>query len=284
MTSDIVFDIILVENQLPLFILEDLFILAKPYLPDPFKEYSLSRFACIFFEYHVCRAVPIPLSRNITFMESYYAKAKHFIDLIRLCLEPPNRDDTLRYLADSEAAPNITRLHQSGIKFKTASVDKNLFDIQFISEKKELVIPKLVITNLTVHVLRNLRIFEELHCDTNFMNDYGAILHRLLSTLKDVELLSETGVIENRVLDDQGLLTLFEELCRDARVDIDYFYYSGLVKDLQSYCESRRHRWKAYLKQNYFNNPWISISVIGAIIMLAIEFIKTVCTVIALLQ
>ncbi|TXG56022.1 hypothetical protein EZV62_017335 [Acer yangbiense] len=183
------------QNQLSLFILQDLFMLAKPDLPDTFKEYSLCRFASIFLEYYACRAIPIPLLHNITFMESYFPEAKHFVDLLRLCLESPNRDDTQRYLANSEAAPNIIRLNRSGIKFKTASLDKNLFDIQFISEKKELVIPKLIITNLTVHVLRNLWIFEELHCATNYTNDYGVILHRLLSTPKDVELLSEMGVV-----------------------------------------------------------------------------------------
>ncbi|KAK1553011.1 hypothetical protein Q3G72_027145 [Acer saccharum] len=275
MIKDIVFDMLLVENQLPMFILQDLFMLARHDLPNTFKNYSLCQFINIFFQYYVCRDIWM---RETTLIESNFPEAKHFVDLFRLCLRPQNRKDTERCLVDSEAAPNVTRLNQFGIEFKVAST-KNLLDIQFLSEKKILEIPKLTISNMTVHLLRNLRMFEELHCDTNYVNDYGVFLNRLLRTPKDVELLTEMGVIENRILDSKGVSTLFQELSRDARVDIENFYYSSLVKDLRGYCESRRHKWMANMKLNYF-----SISLIGVVIIfILLEFIKTVCSVIRVL-
>ncbi|KAH7576038.1 hypothetical protein JRO89_XS02G0280800 [Xanthoceras sorbifolium] len=200
MLRDIVLDIMLLENQLPIFILEGLFKLANPALPERYKGYSLSQFTCSFFN-NIWKDILI----DEKLLESYFPESRHFVDLLRLLLQPPEHDDTERQ-ANSEAAPSVTKLHQAGIKFKLVSSTKNLLDITYI--------------------------------------------------------------IENRILDSEGVSTLFLELSRDARIDHSNFYYSGLVKDLQDYCKSPCHMWKANLKQNYFNTPWASISVAAAVIIL----------------
>ncbi|KAK0608048.1 hypothetical protein LWI29_024732 [Acer saccharum] len=271
MIKDIVLDIMLLENQLPIFILEDLFTSAKL----DFTGNSMSQLAQFFFKCHICKGVSIDES----LIDLYFSKAEHFVDLLRRCLQPPKRDDTER-LDDSEVVPSVTKLHQAGVKFKLATTTENLLDIRF--NKGILEIPKLTIGNMTEQLLRNLHIFEGLHCDTNYMNDYSVILNRLLNTSKDVELLIHVGVIENRILDSEGVSTLFQQLSKNARVDKENFYYSGLVKDLQSYCKSPCHKWKANLKQNYFNTPWASISVIAAVIILVLTSIQTVCSIVGL--
>ncbi|KAK2666035.1 hypothetical protein Ddye_004609 [Dipteronia dyeriana] len=276
---DIVFDMVLLENQLPIFILQDLFNLAKPALPEGYRGYSLSQFTRVFFNnFKICQA----LSINETLIDSYFSRAEHFVDMLRLCLRPPKHDVADRQ-PDSEAVPNVTKLHQAGVKFKVVE-SKNLLDITF--NKGTLEIPKLTIGNMTIHLLRNLQIYEGLHCDgpsdTNYMNDYNVILNRLLNTSKDVESLIHKGVIDNLILDSEGVSTLFGELSKYATVNHSNFYYSGLVKDLRDYCKYPCHKWKANLKQNYFNTPWASISVIAAVIILVLTFIQTVCSVIGL--
>ncbi|KAL5789199.1 hypothetical protein ACOSQ2_004087 [Xanthoceras sorbifolium] len=274
MLRDIVLDIMLLENQLPIFILEALFKLANPALPGRYKGYSLSQLTCSFFN-NIWKDILI----DEKLLESYFPEARHFVNLLRLLLQPPKRDDTERQ-TDSEAAPSVTKLHQAGIKFKLASPTKNLLDITY--SKGTLEISKLTVGNMTVHLLRNLQIFEALHCDTNYINDYAVVLNRFLNSTKDVELLIHTGVIENRIMDSEGVSTLFRELSRDARIQHSNFYYSGLVKDLQDYCKSPCHKWKANLKQNYFNTPWASISVAAAVIILVLTFIQAVCSIIGL--
>ncbi|KAL5854078.1 hypothetical protein ACOSQ4_003880 [Xanthoceras sorbifolium] len=274
MIKEIMFDFMSLENQLPIFILEDLFKLANPALPELYTGYSLSQFTCFPFKY-ICEALLI----RETLLESYFSKARHFVDLVRLCLQPPQRDDTKRQ-DDSEDAPSITKLHISGAKFVFASTDKNLLDIRF--NKGTLKIPKLALGNMTVHLLRNLQIFEALHCGTNYINDFNMIINRLLSDPKDVELLTQNRVIENRILNSEGVSTLFRQLSRDARVQYNNFYYAGLVKDLQDHCKSRRNEWKANLKQNYFNTPWVSISFGAAVFVLILTVIQTLCSIIGL--
>ncbi|KAL5789197.1 hypothetical protein ACOSQ2_004085 [Xanthoceras sorbifolium] len=243
-------------------------------LPERYKGYFLSQFTCSFFN-NIWKDILI----DEKLLELYFPESRHFVDLLRLLLQPPERDDTERQ-ADSEAAPSVTKLHQARIKFKLASSTKNLLDITY--SKGTLEISKLTVGNMTVHLLRNLQIFEALHCDTNYINDYAVVLNRFLNSTKDVELLIHTGVIENRIMDSEGVSTLFRELSRDARIQHSNFYYSGLVKDLQDYCKSPCHKWKANLKQNYFNTPWASISVAAAVIILVLTFIQAVCSIIGL--
>ena len=58
MIKDIVFDMLLVENQLPMFILQDLFMLARHDLPNTFKNYSLCQFINIFSQVVYQRIYP----------------------------------------------------------------------------------------------------------------------------------------------------------------------------------------------------------------------------------
>ncbi|KAH7576055.1 hypothetical protein JRO89_XS02G0282800 [Xanthoceras sorbifolium] len=183
--------------------------------------------------------------------------------------------------ADSENAPSITKLHLSGVKFEVAASDKNLLDITF--NNGILKIPKLTISNMTLHLLRNLQIFEDLHCTINNINQFNTILNRLLSDSKDVELLTQNGVIVSRILDSEGVSTFFRQLNRDARVQQSDFYYSGLVKHLQKHCKSRCHKLKANLKQDYFNTPWAYISFGAAAFILILTFIQAVCSIIGLI-
>ncbi|KAL5823549.1 hypothetical protein ACOSQ4_021449 [Xanthoceras sorbifolium] len=262
MIKEIMFDFTSLENQLPIFILKCWFKLANSAFPELYNGYSLSQFTRCPFKY-IGEAILI----HETLLQSYFSKARHFVDLVRLCLQPPKRDDTKRQ-ADSEDAPSVTKLHLSRVKFVLASTDKNLLDIRF--NKGTLEILKLALGNMTVHLLRNLQIFEILHCGTNYINDFDMILNCLLSDPKNIELLTQNGVIENQILNSEGVSTLFRQLSRDA-------------KDLKDYYISPSHKRKANLKQNYFiNTPWASISVGATACILILTFIQTLCSIIGL--
>ncbi|KAM7493079.1 hypothetical protein LguiB_027688 [Lonicera macranthoides] len=48
---------------------------------------------------------------------------------------------------------------------------------------------------------------------------------------------------------------------------------------LNAYCKDPRHKWKATLKHDYFNSPWRTASTSAAIVLLALTFIQTVCSI-----
>ncbi|KAK2641269.1 hypothetical protein Ddye_023032 [Dipteronia dyeriana] len=270
MIIDIRYDIWFLENQLPLFILRDLFELANP------TSISLSKLTSEFFSYLY---EPLLLDNNL--LEKHFSEAKHFLDLLRLCLLPPRpKLDIKNESMFSPMAPTIMELHRAGVKFKVGSM-KHFFDIRF--HKGTLELPKMKnIGNYTGHLFRNLQLFERFHCGTNFVNDFIIILNFLINDPKDADLLVHNGVIENRAWDSEGLSDLLQQLSKNARMLHNKFGYVDLVKDLNDYCKSPWNKRRANLKQNYFNTPWASISVIAAAILLILTFIQSVCSVMGL--
>ncbi|KAH7560528.1 hypothetical protein JRO89_XS10G0038200 [Xanthoceras sorbifolium] len=271
--KDIRHDIWSVENQIPFFILEDLIELARTRMIDECYEGVFMSKLISEFSSGLCELLSIDRS----LIEINFCEAKHFPDLLKRCIEPPDheldiRNESIYY----PTPPTITELHQAGVKFRVGSRN-TLLDIRF--DKGTLKIPKLRIKNVWFYLL-NVRIFEGLHCKTNYMNDYALLLSLLVSSPKDAELLIQNGIIENK--ESVAASTFCQQLGNNGRMKYKKFYYTGLARDLNAYCKSPWHKWKANLKQNYFNTPWASISVSAAVILLLLTLTQTVCSIIAL--
>ncbi|KAH9783160.1 DUF862 domain-containing protein [Citrus sinensis] len=181
---------------------------------------------------------------------------------------------------ETQNIPTATQLHQAGVKFQLGS-STNLFDITFNVEGI-LEIPLLRISESTEILFRNLQAFERLHCGTRYINDYVIIMNYLVNTAHDVDLLVQNRVIENWLWNSEAVSNLFHNLVQETSLSAKNFQYTDLVEDLRAYCRYRWHRWKAMLRQDYFNSPWASISVIAAVILLLLTLIQAICSIIAL--
>ncbi|CAL8105024.1 unnamed protein product [Prunus armeniaca] len=92
-------------------------------------------------------------------------------------------------------------------------------------------------------------------------------MKRLVSSSKDVELLVvEHGIVQNWIGENSGVSTFLNNL--DSGVIVSNYYYATLCDELNNYCRTRRHKWMANLRQNYFNTPWSTVSVIAASVLL----------------
>ncbi|KAJ0019957.1 hypothetical protein Pint_31166 [Pistacia integerrima] len=207
--------------------------------------------------------------------EEHFPKAQHFVDLIRLCLQPPEALQNGKF--KTQVAPTITELHQAGVNFSLGS-SNYLFDIRFKNGSLE--IPKFTIADQEGALITNLRDFEALNGVTNYVTHYFVIMSCLVSSAKDVEVLVQNGIIENWLSYDEDVSTLFQNLKKETIINFGSFYYYDLIEDLKAYCKSLWHKWKATLKQNYFNTPWASISVIAAVVLLILTVIQTVFSII----
>ncbi|ESR59121.1 hypothetical protein CICLE_v10015439mg [Citrus x clementina] len=274
---DIRHDLWLVENQLPLFILIDLFNLAKTKTcGDGFlKNMSFITISCALIGKY--RGARLPIPKNL--LEIHFPNAKHFLDLIVLCLQPADTKPRAGTELKDPNIPSLKELHQAGVKFKPAAGStRNLLDINF--NQGILEIPYLTLYGSTERLYRNLIAFESMHGYTGYFNDYIIMMGDLVKTPKDAELL-----IRNKIFglgNTEALATTFRKLDKDCAIDNFHFQYSGIVADLQDYSKLRWHKWRATLKQNYFNTPWASISVIAAVILLLLTATQTVSSLIAL--
>ncbi|KAK9204261.1 hypothetical protein WN943_014519 [Citrus x changshan-huyou] len=254
-------DFLLLENQLPLFILNDLFNLAKTAASSHcfYEEISFTTVTCYWFRDDIVGY--FPMKENL--LEIHISEAKHFLHLLMLCLHPSQMPDQVKLKNDDQNIPSVKELHEAGVKFKSGS-SKNLIDIKFSDGILE-------IPFFTVYYYDT----ERMHGCPSYFNDYIIMMSCLVNTPKDAEFL-----IQNKIIGlgfSEILPSVFRSLDRDCSWDIP-FKYSGVVADLQAYCQLPRHKWKANLKQNYFNTPWASISVIAAVILLLLTVTQTICS------
>ncbi|KAK0600239.1 hypothetical protein LWI29_012952 [Acer saccharum] len=243
-------DIWYVENQIPFFILEELFELAKTRVPDEcYDGLSISKLVSPFYS-NICEL----LSIDESLFEINFCRAKHFVDLLRLCIQPSDIQlDIENETIYTPTLPTIMELHMAGVKFEVRS-NKHLFDIRFDKIKGILEIPKLRILDDSFY-FKNLQMFVALHCEseTNHVNDYDKFLSLLVSFPKDAELLIQNGILENT--ESVAASNICGEIGKQARVSSHRLYYKGLARDLNAYCKSPWRKWNANLKQNYFNTP-----------------------------
>lgn len=196
-------------------------------------------------------------------------------------------DLILRSLCQSEVVPSIrledltipsvTELYQAGVKFKVGSRN-NKFDIRFTDGILE--IPKIAVEDHTEISLRNLLAFEQCHNQHFYVGDYLIMMDRFVNNASDVDLLVERGIIENVLGDRKEVSALFNNL-GVGLFGSPNFTFANLCQDLNRYCSSTRHKRMANLRQNYFNTPWRTLSVIAAVVLLILTLIQTVCSIIS---
>ncbi|XP_068321023.1 UPF0481 protein At3g47200-like [Pyrus communis] len=302
MISDVIRDLKLLENQLPFFILQDLFKLIPPQL-------QLQLPSLLEISYNFFQSVIDSEGKKEKFdkISSSGVEVKHFVDLIRILylpLEPkkkskttatPETTDTPKttwcdrmlmrlshsifltsgYTPNTTATPNVTELHQAGAKFKVGK-GSSLFDIKF--SRGILEIPKLRVDDTTDLKLRNILAFEQCHHrEEDYLAYYVFLMKRLAKTPEDVQLLVEKGIIENWLGDTQKITTLLHDL--GTGMIVDDWYYAPLCKKLIKYRKQPWHEWMVILKQEYFNTPWASISVVAAVILLILTVVQTACSI-----
>ncbi|XP_021800704.1 UPF0481 protein At3g47200-like isoform X2 [Prunus avium] len=278
MLQDVWPDMRLLENQLPFFILEELFD------PDKIKVSSnnnnIERLSILNLCHNFFKTLMHIEGTDGNMEKLCASKVEHFVDFCRNLYLPLPLKPHAKGPLETLNTPSITELHRAGVKFKVGS-PKNLFNIRFANGILE--IPKLAISDETELTIRNLLAFEQCHCMENYINDYVVIMDRFVNTAKDVELLVKHGIVENRLGDSSGGSTLINNLADGVIVDSNDFYFAILCEELNEYCRTSWHKWQANLRQNYCNTPWATISIAAAICLLILTFIQAVCSVISAL-
>ncbi|OMO86290.1 hypothetical protein CCACVL1_09687 [Corchorus capsularis] len=298
-------DLWLLENQLPFFVLQQLYDSAFGSFPDiypPFLELT-----CNFFELYNAQEKPITREVN------------HFTDLLRAFFLPSSIDGEgnvsqmkpscnngkLEQKEESDHSkdededededddddddeekllcyhlPSATRLHAAGVKF-VASESKCLLDIKF--SKGRLEVPTLQLFDETVHCFRNLIALEQYHYeDKPYISHYLTFMDYLVDTGRDVDLLVENKIIKHWLGSNGEVARIFNSLCINITkgyINRRFFY---LIEELNKYHDRPWNSWKATLYSQYFSTPWRSASTSAAIILLVLTLAQTIMAAIAM--
>ncbi|XP_047339833.1 UPF0481 protein At3g47200-like [Impatiens glandulifera] len=278
-------DLLLLENQLPFFVLCSLYKLVLVQECDP--RQALIDSVINFFD---SIAPTEKLRRVITDVEP-----KHLLDLVMFSLfprpslepealhggnppeSPLNVEALLKgenYLENSVDIDRVLRetsnhgensvdvrsaseLDLSGVRFtKCIKKDGYLTDIMF--RDGVLYVPTVVLLDSTASLFWNLLALEQ--CSDS--KEYGCVfisyisfMDNLICDNKDVEIFTRNNMLLSWVNDDKEFLLLFNRLALAADMDgINEF--SNISHQLERYCRSNIHPLRAYIARNYFEARW----------------------------
>lgn len=261
-------DLILLENQIPWFVLEILFNKTK----DPSETNSLIQLALDFFSNKFTSHTPIfdpKLFEN--------QGVKHILDLLWLMLVLPS-EEVKKYQRNQRSnkkklgwqpIPSATRLEEAGVRFIHVNANANsILDLEFINGVLE--IPSLLIQETTETIFRNLISYEQClpNCRPIFTS-YAKIMDNLIDTTNDVEILCKEGIFDNW-LSPEDATQLFNKLYNDTY--LKEFYYGELCNEVNRFYKQLRPRWCFAFVNNYITKPWAIVAIIYAIIILFLTF------------
>ncbi|KAF7831400.1 UPF0481 protein [Senna tora] len=153
----IVYDLLLLENQLPFFVLEGLFKLAFP--PHICKDLKLPSFLELTFkffsEYNEMQNIePNPRIR-----------IKHFTDLLRIFYlptdEPKTSTSIFKQYGSKDLSYSASELHEAGVKLKELKGSKGILELKFSG--RDLEIPQISVDDATETLFRNMIALEQCH-------------------------------------------------------------------------------------------------------------------------
>ena len=221
-------DMILLENQYPLFVLQRLFNL----VPTPQQSKSLNGLAFHFFR------TMIPGNKKAT-QDKFSQEGNHLLDLIHNCFLPTfsevhpaaEKPTPPKQSSKREKLQSASKLHESGIKLRKVN-EGVVLDIAF--ENGLLSIPEVKIHQYTETLLRNLIAGEECNCD-NFVHvtSYVFLLSKLISSPKDAKFLRQKKILISSLKEDNDISELFKKLSKE--VEKNQFYFDWLCEQVNEY-------------------------------------------------
>jgi hypothetical protein len=281
--GDIVRDLILLENQIPFFVLEKIYKLANINrvleLP-PFITIAIHYFENFIKQNSTSEHFTGPnLSEHFTDVKS----PEHFTDLLRTFLLPlslqfthPEKENTDHA---KEQVYSVSQLSEAGLKFEL-SKSKCLLDLKF--DKGVLKMPCFLVHDSTERFMRNILAFEECHISDKrsaYISQYFTLLDILINTEKDVSILVDKKIIINWTSDANAVATMVNNLCKNASMPKYNAEYLYLFKKLNGFYESTLNKYKAILVHEYFNTPWKIASTFTAILLVLFTLIQAVCSI-----
>ncbi|KAG2664716.1 hypothetical protein I3760_16G096800 [Carya illinoinensis] len=234
LTTRMQLDLILLENQLPFFIIEKLYMLAlgSRSIYPPFLELT----AFNYFELHN-RQEKRPDDPDLDIM--------HFVDLLRYFYLPPHQRLPERSTQVAKEMYCASQLAEAGLKFQLSS-SKCSLDLKY--NKGVLEIPSFTLDNATEIYARNLMALEQCHYpDEAYVTDYIFMLDFLIDTGRDVDLLVREGILVNGLGDNNAAFV--NNLCTNIS-------YSTMNPDYFSLCEDLKNFYKdheGYRKTGLFS-------------------------------
>ncbi|KAM3685482.1 hypothetical protein ACB094_11G123200 [Castanea mollissima] len=281
-------DLILLENQLPFFILEEL---DKKFSKGRNSNDSFFMIASKYFSLYI---------KNIP-DEKY--KVKHFTDLIRYSRCPLSK---LEFKERKYELYSATKLHAAGVVFKVNDKEKEgSLDIKFkkcqplhkcpcltclwllnwlpclkcfwcLERMQPLLnFPRITIDDGTEGLFRNIMALEQCHYPFEaYTCNYMLILDHLIDTSEDVDLLVKEKIIANALGSDEAVANMVNKL--SVEIVENKSCYADLAQDLNKHYNQCCNHNMASLRSIYFADVWRGTATIVGLVIFGFTFLNTI--------
>ncbi|MED6206159.1 hypothetical protein PIB30_024322 [Stylosanthes scabra] len=264
-------EMIMLENQLPLFVLSKL-----SELTDESRSERLDALALRFF----LAALTSGSSNMIPKSLESEVRIEHLLDLLRSSVAPKLSGEEQRG-NQKNMVYSITELKNAGVKIK-AGHNRKLLDISFGNRYlgmfvKELTIPALHLTDHRGTILRNIVAYEKWHerCKPD-VTTCMFFYNKLINTEEDVALLHYKGVLNHSLGSDKVVAELINNITKEIAPDFKESYLHKVVNDANMYFEKPYARLRSLVMHNYVNSL-VVLSTLGAIAALSLTYLQTAC-------
>ncbi|KAK8633923.1 hypothetical protein V6N13_014755 [Hibiscus sabdariffa] len=297
-------DLLLLENQLPLCLLENFAVLTGLEV-QTFTRQALNFFSdteprlrMLYREEdneHIRNTdhllglvhhnwIQFPSEEDYSYLQTILFKLTQQAEEIRKHLVRREKDrHRVRQLGEGECdfISSATELSERGIRFRQGE-ENCLFDIRF--EHGTLFIPTLIVDHHTERIIRNLIAYEQFKDDVrSIVMDYARFIDCLINYAADVALLCDFGVINNRLGSNEDVANMINRLNDYVYLSTNNFSYSHIFHKVNERCRRPWNLWKVKLRQRYFNTPWdwVLTSIAAAALLLLLSFLQTIFSVLA---
>ncbi|KAL7613663.1 UPF0481 protein At3g47200 [Lactuca sativa] len=274
----IVHDMVLIENQIPFFVLKDIFESTFPHFkPNTTLTHHLKilleRYS-FFMEYQVTNNINLDRTPD------------HILSILHYCLQPVHHPLPYSEVPMEQKRHSAMELDRAGVNFMP-NEDANWAVAMKLELprfscfpwfwcKPTLRMPKLYVDDYTELLLRNLILYEQCTLVPEYVTSYCWAIDMLVDTPEDVAKLIKSGVLVNDCGSNESAVYILNNICNDITSDVFYYYQEW--ERLDNYYKSYWPNAAAGLKRTYFSSPWNIISVFAAIILFVLTLIQTIFT------
>ncbi|PWA95512.1 hypothetical protein CTI12_AA046690 [Artemisia annua] len=260
-------DLVMLENQIPFFVLRDMF--KCTYL----KLKPRASLTCIVLDL-IKIIYPFDYSDLHIDDDKNYS---HVLDLLHKLFRPKYASPPTKNAPQSLLLFSAAKLSNAGLKFKPNQDADFRMDMKFESSwsNTTLTMPKLRINIDTEIVFHNLIAYEQcLRNVDSYISSYVTAMNILVDRKEDLQVLVQSKVIIDNGYDDQYAFDLLRRLWEDATIIQDFTYISAWVK-MDEYCN---HGF-GWIRQTYFSGKWSYIASVSGLIIFILTSIQTFCAI-----
>ncbi|KAJ3683587.1 hypothetical protein LUZ60_013814 [Juncus effusus] len=174
------------------------------------------------------------------------------------------------------AIPSAIDLYEAGLNFEEKDDEecKNMFDITF--ENGVLQIPTLEIDSENMSLIANLLCHENNNSyNESIVASYVYLMDSLINTKADIALLQKFGIVNNKLASDDQAAAFINSLGEHCSHSKYNNFYDPVIADVLDFTKPGWRRHWTSLKHTYFTSPWTGISLIAGIFLLFISCAQT---------